>query len=197
MTGKEWSAELTVLRDELLARFPGVDILKESALYSLDGMACAGRQLARLEAASPPTIVEIGTDKGVTAIALARIAPLVITVDVAQNPLRAEVWRSQGVTNVLSLVVPDNEHKHRLAQYLSQVGIVFVDGDHSRDGCAFDFALAQMITDAVLFHDYHEAYAEGPRAVVDALEVAHVIKDRPFAWWFRDAAAKAAMELVE
>ncbi|HUT37376.1 MAG TPA: hypothetical protein VNE39_28090, partial [Planctomycetota bacterium] len=92
------------------------------------------------------------------------------------------VLECAGEANVVPLRVADNAAK---AALLDQLGfdLAFLDGDHSRDGVALDFAHTRRCG-VVLFHDYADPGFHGVTEFVDSLGEGTILRDVPFAWWF-------------
>jgi len=159
------------------------------------GVASAAGQLPkRLKGQHYGTILEIGTLRGWSAVCLAAFADTVITVDIAGESMPG-MLRAAGcgaiaeqlidqaglVDRVIPLVVASDAAKAALVSRLS-FDLAFIDGDHSRDGVAFDFAITRRCG-SVLFHDYTHERWTGIREFVDALPAAEVETDDTFAWW--------------
>lgn len=65
-------------------------------------------------------------------------------------------------------IIRANSHPWPLAPHLAP-NTALIDGDHSYEGCLRDWhSLRDLVTDKVMFHDYHEYYP-GVRRVVDNL----------------------------
>lgn len=180
-----WGADLANRFNALIpANDADADMRIGSALFAHEGTASAARQLQRLARLEPSLILEIGTGKGITTVMLSRIARCVITVDLGPYPLRQEVWGWAKCDNIAQVFVPDDSHKGRLLEHLD-FDVAFVDGDHSVDGCAFDFQYVKRCG-AVLFHDFTPPYPNGPLALLKTLPAELLIQDPPFLWWVAD-----------
>lgn len=116
---------------------------RSSALHGLDAFAAKTEFRGR-------HCVEIGTCCGVTAAILGRFFAKVTTVDIYPNPLKSEVLRVLGATNVRVVEVPDNAAKKALIESLA-FDAAYVDGDHAHD-TALDWALVRRCG-RVLFHE--------------------------------------------
>lgn len=169
--------------DALVARLHahfGAQVLDASAAVH-GGREVVVRQLRRLAALRPTTIVEVGTRYGVMAAVLSRIARRVVTIDLHESPLVSEVLACAGAANVVAVRVRDNQAKALLLDALD-FDLAFLDGDHSRQGVALDFAHTRRCG-RVLFHDYADPGFHGVTEFVDSLTDGHLLRDAPFAWW--------------
>lgn len=187
--------EIQRLGDKLQGEFAqrskaecGEDVTAGSALFAHDGIASAARQIRLLKRLKPRLVVEIGTGRAVTTVALARIAEKVITIDIGPLPLRTAVLDFAGAHNVAQVVVSADADKALLLHELD-FDVAFIDGDHSVGGCGFDFEHVSKCG-RVLFHDYTPETPNGPYHVVHKLPPDQVILDRPFAWWFAEGVAR-------
>ncbi len=172
--------EVEELAARLAARF-GPEVLSASALTHGPREAVA-RQAERIRALRPHTIVEVGTRHGAFAALLGLLAKRVFTLDLHENDKVPLVLRCAGVANVVPLRVPDNAAKAALLDCL-EFDLAFLDGDHSREGVALDFAHTRRCG-VVLFHDYADPGFHGVTELVDSLAEGTVVRDAPFAWWF-------------
>lgn len=100
------------------------------------------------------TIVEIGTLNGLTACVLARYFDRVVTVDIVDSPLKAEIAAMLDIHNIAFVNVRDNAEKADLIRAV-QFDAAYVDGDHARD-TESDFALVKRCG-RVLFHEHWPA----------------------------------------
>lgn len=123
------------------------------------------------------TCLEIGTLKGLTAIVLSRYFKKVITIDILHDPMKKDIAKMLGVTNVQFLDVANNEEKASIIKRLT-FDCCYSDGDHAHDTHT-DFALVRHCG-RVIFHEHWDA-----QPVVTKLcdELTNVyIKDK-FALW--------------
>lgn len=179
------SQDLDTLTTRLRRRF-GDDVFSASAVMHC-GREVVVRQLARLEHLRPKTLVEIGTRHGAMAALLGRIAERVVTIDLHESPLVADVLACAEARNVVPIRVPSDAAKALLLDSLD-FDLAFIDGDHTVDGVALDFAHTRRCG-RVLFHDYADPGFHGVTEFVDALADGTVIRDAPFAWWFAPGVA--------
>lgn len=93
---------------------------------------------------------EIGTWNGLTAVVLSRFFDQVVTVDIAHNPLRAEILDHLGIQNILCVDIKDNVQKAAVARDL-HFDFAYMDGDHAND-TESDWALVRRCG-RVLFHE--------------------------------------------
>ncbi len=177
--------DIASLASRLAARF-GDDILSASALVH-GGTAVVGRQAERLRALRLRTIVEIGTRHGAFAALLSRLAETVFTLDLHQSPHARKLLDFAGAANVVPLLLASDAAKCRLLDALS-FDLAFIDGDHSREGAADDFAHTRRCG-IVLFHDYADPGFHGVTEFVDSLSEGTIVRDAPFAWWFAPGVA--------
>ncbi|MBM4042835.1 MAG: class I SAM-dependent methyltransferase [Planctomycetes bacterium] len=173
------------LASRLAAQFSH-DILSASALVH-GGAAVVARQAERLRTLRPRTIVEVGTRHGAFAALLSGLADTVFTLDLHQSIHARQVLDFAGAANVVPLIVADDPAKGRLLDALD-FDLAFIDGDHSREGVALDFAHTRRCG-IVLFHDYADPGFHGVTEFVDSLTHGTIVRDAPFAWWFAPGVA--------
>ncbi|MBM4036530.1 MAG: class I SAM-dependent methyltransferase, partial [Planctomycetes bacterium] len=146
------------------------------------GREPVARQVERIRRLGPRTVVEIGTRHAAFAALLGRLAERVVTLDLHESPRVPEVLACAGARNVAPIRVADDTAKGLLLDCLD-FDLAFVDGNHERDGVAFDFAHTRRCG-VVLFHDYADPGFHGVTEFVDSLAEGTVLRDAPFAWWF-------------
>ena len=173
-------AALDAFVARLGARF-GDEVVSASAVVH-GGREVVLRQLERLRELRPRTIVEVGTRHGAMAALLARLAERVVTIDLHESPLVHDVLACAGADNVVAVRVRDNAAKAVLLDSLD-FDLAFLDGDHSREGVALDFAHTRRCG-RILFHDYADPGFHGVTRFVDSLAEGTLVRDAPFAWWF-------------
>lgn len=171
---------------EIKAKF-GEDI--EYVHTALNQEYCVCTLNALLFEVKPKTILEIGTHQGISTAFLAHHA-FVITIDIADYPIKLDIWRELGVLkNITHFTVSGNKAKQEVVDGLD-FDLAFVDGDHSYDGVAFDFGITERCG-SVLFHDYgwnrvsglpYDNFPDVTR-FVDSLPQKEVIQAPPFALW--------------
>jgi len=181
-------SEIESLAARLSARF-APEVLTSSALFH-GGAAVVARQVERLRALRPRTIVEIGTRYGAFAALLGRLAERVFTLDLHGAAEVPDVLECAGAANVVPLLVASDAAKGLLLDALD-FDLAFIDGDHTREGAALDFAHTRRCG-VVLFHDYADPGFHGVTEFVDALDEGTVVRDAPFAWWFAPGVAPFA-----
>jgi len=80
---------------------------------------------------------EIGTWNGLTAIVLAEFFDEVVTVDIAHNPLKHEIIRHLGITNIRCVDIEDNAAKAGVLAGM-EIDCAYLDGNHAEDTPADD-----------------------------------------------------------
>ena len=93
---------------------------------------------------------EVGTWNGLTAIILSRFFDRVVTVDIVNQPLKLEILKEAGVTNVECINIHKNKQKKEIVENLD-FDFTYLDGDHANDTHA-DFSLVKKCG-RVLFHE--------------------------------------------
>lgn len=149
------------------------------------------------------SILEIGTMHGMSAAILAHYADKVTTIDIEDRPIADEVLCFLEVKDrVHRLVVKNNDEKERIVAR-TFFDMAFLDGNHTRYGLCFDFAITRRCG-CVLFHDYPVSapplngdkeymlfrypgtpeWGDGSGFLLDYIVPAGVIeRQAPFAWW--------------
>jgi len=147
------------------------------------GLASAAGKLPRvLTGLHFDTIVEIGTLRAHSTIALAYFADTVITVDIEEQPETREAIAISGVGDrIIPVVVTSDAAKERLLAALN-FDLAFIDGDHTYDGVALDFRATHKCG-SVLFHDYWHTKWTGIRKFVDELPADELTITDTFGWW--------------
>ena len=151
------------------------------ALCAHDGLDSAVRQLNRIAAMKPKTILEVGTGTAATTGFLARLAKNVVSLDIGPWAGRDDLLDAVGVKNVSLIRVWTDEQKIRLCREL-QYDLAFLDGWHEGDGPRIDFE-ATRHCGAVLCHDMVSHTPNGVSALIRSLPADEVQIDEPFAWW--------------
>lgn len=93
---------------------------------------------------------EIGTWNGLTAAVLSRYFDQVVTVDIAHNPLKHQIFGHLGITNVQCIDIEDNAQKAAVARDLD-FDFAYLDGDHAND-TETDWEMTKRCGN-VLFHE--------------------------------------------
>lgn len=138
-----------VLRDPYLfaayERF-GAEVLRRSSVFhGLDRFLAERGVRGRM-------CFEIGTWNGLTAAVLSRYFDRVVTVDIAHQPLKRELLKHIGVTNVECVDIVDNADKSQVwKHYGGEFDFAYLDGDHAND-TETDFELVKSCG-RVLFHE--------------------------------------------
>jgi hypothetical protein len=98
------------------------------------------------------TCFEIGTWNALTSVVLSRYFRQVVTCDltVYSNPMKHEILKELGITNVRCVDIADNEEKRRLADRL-KFDFAYMDGNHADDTDS-DWAICER-GGRVLFHE--------------------------------------------
>lgn len=78
------------------------------------------------------TCFEIGTWNGITAVILSRYFKRVVTVDIFHNPIRHEIVKHLGITNIEFVDIKDNAEKAQVAKR-TPFDFAYVDGNHAED----------------------------------------------------------------
>jgi predicted O-methyltransferase YrrM len=125
-------------------RFGGAPFRRSSVFHGLAKFLTERRVSGRC-------CFEIGTWNGLTAAVLSRFFDQVVTVDIAHNPLRAEILDHLGITNVRCVDIRDNAEKAAIAKDLD-FDFAYMDGDHAHD-TESDFALVRRCG-RVLMHEH-------------------------------------------
>jgi hypothetical protein len=107
------------------------------------------------------TIIEIGTYQGVSTAILSEYAEKVHALDIADLPLRKDIFSYLGINNVeFHHVDPDINGKEMLMNEIfekEQVDFVFIDGDHWGKSLEEDFRISSKC-DKILIHDYEPTF---------------------------------------
>lgn len=98
--------------------------------------------------------VEIGTLKGLTACMLSRNFESVTSIDIIDDPLKLEIIKLLGITNINFINVANNFEKADIIGKL-KFDAAYVDGDHTNDTDS-DFNLVKKCG-KVLFHEHWPA----------------------------------------
>lgn len=128
---------------EVHRRF-GAEAFRRSSVYH--GLAA----FLAAEGVRGKTCFEIGTWNALTAVVLARHFERVVSVDIEANPLKHQVLRHLGITNVRCFDIAGNAEKATIAAQFP-FDFCYMDGDHAND-TETDFALARHCG-RVLFHE--------------------------------------------
>jgi hypothetical protein len=142
----------------------------------------ARRALDSVNSATP-TILEIGTHRGVSSTILAKCGFRVITYDVKLWPLQEKVWEHFKVRDQIDARLVKNNL--RLAQELEglEFDAAFIDGDHSYKAVLENFAAGRKCG-RVIFHDYGPVnFLERVVKVVDEIRTGVTHKCIPYAYW--------------
>jgi hypothetical protein len=126
---------------------------RSSALYGLDAFLkeiLKGRE----EEAKTWTCLEIGTFNGLTAVVFARYFGKVVSVDILDKPIKHDVVRLCGITNVEFKIIKDNDEKRGIIERCKPQFVV-MEGDHAND-TQYDFNLVRHVG-RVLTHEYWPA----------------------------------------
>lgn len=95
---------------------------------------------------------EVGTWHGLTAAILSRYFDRVVTVDIAHKPLKHEVLKHLGISNVECIDIEDNAGKAQAWKQLrGECDFAYLDGNHA-DDTETDFNLVRSCG-RVLFHE--------------------------------------------
>ena len=186
------------MRNRIVAEFGGSATIETSAT----------ELPAVLEGKHFKHILEIGTMNGFSAAVLAQYADRVTTIDIVDRPIADKVLCHLKVKDrVWRHVVKSNDEKERLVAR-SFFDMAFLDGDHTRYGLCFDFAITRRCG-SVLVHDYpvaapplqgshvylmhqypaDEKWLDGSGFLMDCIVPAGAIERHiPFAWWRADGA---------
>ena len=122
-------------------------------------------------------ILEIGTRNGISAVILAQVGP-VVTYDVKKRFLIDDIWAWQGVQDRVEFRFRGQDPLD-----MSDVGLAFIDGDHSYDSVKQDFEEVKGCG-RVIFHDC--LHIRGVNEFIDGLNGDVQIKQSYFAVWRSD-----------
>lgn len=126
------------------------DILSLSTLLASGG---ADSLEDYLKKADPKKVVETGTQKGLSSALIAMYAGEVSTFDVVDHKIRHKIWECLGVRDKInSYIVESDDEKGEIIKGLD-FDFAFIDGDHSYEGCLFDWVCVERCGN-VLVHDY-------------------------------------------
>ena len=169
------------LEDLIVRLVPYVsgDVVVTSAALA-GGREVVIRQMERVRALKPETIVEVGTKDSVMAALLSRVAECVITFDVQRSPLLDDVLAVADARNVAALRLSDRQRGMVLERL--EFDLAFIDGGPHHDQVASAFADTRRCG-RVLFHGYGDPRREGLTRFVDSLTKGTVEHDPPFVWW--------------
>jgi predicted O-methyltransferase YrrM len=139
--------------------------------------------IALVRSVQPRSVIEIGVNVGRTAKAILDNVPGIETyqgVDVLPGYVPAkDVQKGERVNNPGNLVKADPRFELILrrrgsldlaASDLKPCDVVFIDGDHGREGVGHDTALARQLVSPggiVIWHDYHNLGTVDVREVLD------------------------------
>lgn len=141
----------------------------------------------------PKTVIEFGINTGRTAKAILRevegiqkyvgvdVLPGYVTMKQVQ---RKEVPITAGEMvkddpRVTLIVTKNGSHDMEAAQ-LPEADVVFIDGDHSKDGVSKDTFLSRCILrkgGIIIWHDYNEVMDRSGKPAVDVAEFLHEERD--------------------
>ena len=141
---------------------------------------------------------------GMGAAVLAHFADKVTTIDIVDRPIADKVLCLLEVKDrVRRVVVKDNDEKEGIVARTC-FDMAFLDGDHTRYGLCFDFAITRRCG-TVLFHDYPVSapplngdteymmhrypgaptWGDGSGFLLDYIVPAgRIERGTSFAWWF-------------
>ncbi len=162
----------------LVPDFGGDTVVSSAAVAG--GREAVIRQMERVLALKPLTVVEIGTQDGVMAALLSRFTDCVITFDSQRSQHLDDVLSLAGVQNVGAMHTSD---RHRgMALERMEFDLAFIDIGRNYGRLKEAFADVRRCG-TVLFHGYGEHPQFGVTQFVDSLKQGVVERDPPFAWW--------------
>lgn len=138
-----------VLEDPQLLRVYqrfGADALRRSSIFhGLDAFLKSSKVRG-------DTCFEIGTWNALTSVVLSRYFRQVVTCDLTalSNPMKHEILKDLGITNVRCVDIADNDEKRRLVEKL-KFDFAYMDGNHA-DDTDLDWSLCERGR-RVLFHE--------------------------------------------
>jgi predicted O-methyltransferase YrrM len=128
--------------------------------------------LARVQALRPKVVVEIGTARGGMLFCFSQLATrdaTLVSIDLpgaincgGQTPVEREVFATFGPVTQQIHFIPEDSHLPATRQQLVEIlagqpiDLLFIDGDHSYEGCLADFAMYQPLVSAdglIVLHD--------------------------------------------
>jgi predicted O-methyltransferase YrrM len=167
-----------------------IDSIVEAVGGNVRAQSAVGDGLCKvlhaLVAVKPECCVEVGTLRGLSAVALAHFCGTVITIDVERQPELRQVLSlcpRHIRDRICPVIIPDNDAKAALIQRLD-FQFAYIDGGHTEGQVALDFALTRRCG-RVLFHDYPASGSgcDGVKVVLDKVTDGVVEPRVPFAWW--------------
>lgn len=124
------------------------------------------------------TVVNIGAGTGTSSLAMVEVAPnhRYFTVDVSpggptggmQNEINA--FQNAGIPFTVTQILGDSKEVGRKIWRKNPIHMLFVDGDHSEEGCRGDILAWRqwLIPGAIIaFHDYDSVHWPEVKKVVD------------------------------
>lgn len=151
------------------------------------------REAARLqELATGRHVLEIGSAFGYSAIAMAQTAEDVTLVDpfeqYSRSELRANLQAAGTLARTRIITGESQGVLPALRQRGERFGLIFIDGDHSRDTVRADLDNALALLDAggvLCAHDYGEDTCPGVRQAIDAQHASrrHRLTDTLWETW--------------
>lgn len=118
------------------------------------------------------TYLEIGVDKGLSlgvALFAARKNVNVVGVDISDTQERQAFFKTLGLTNYATFIHGESARVAKIWQ--KPIDVLFIDGNHSYDGCSMDirsWAHFVPINGVILFHDCDESSPGVVKAVNEA-----------------------------
>jgi len=137
------------------------------------------------------TLLEIGTNRGVSAVVWLGYAESVISIDIHEHTDRRRVVAALPpyiANKIAYVVVPDNHAKQILIRNLN-FDVAFVDGDHGLAQVELDMWMVQRCG-LVLFHDYPTCGGHGGvGAMLEDVQGGQFKQTGRFAVWMSDEVA--------
>lgn len=134
----------------------------------------------------PTTILEIGTNTGVSAIVMAKalqdlniIKGKIVTIDPDNNSLAKaiEQFKEFNISNYIE-IIPLNSHEGiSKALESNTFDVAFIDGDHSYEGVKSDYLMLKHHVPYLLFHD---TSSPGVNQLLNEIDSKHLARLAPF-----------------
>lgn len=159
------------------------DIVFNSALNpALDGHGDGAEILKHFLLRKPiKHVLEIGTYNGLGTAFMAQYAEKVTTIDIADYPLKKDIWNAVGVTDKITAHLVETEEEKQVIIDDLDFDVAFVDGNHFEEYPRTDFEMVKHCG-RVILHDYHTDFPDVMR-FVDGLNQDTIEIKGLFVYW--------------